>query len=211
VLYENRASPDLVRLECLGYRTPFQVQTLRSQFSHTCIEVHSRVDCDEPDAFGVWLAALQPIIAKRRLQTTSIASGTGRTLYIGSESSRVRAVLYEKGRTPAARHLERPNWTRLELRVKPDDADARRQYVALNATEVWGAARWSRDVAALFGEPHLLPQTPRKKWRQSTLDEKLDNLVRSYGPSLEQLATRCGGWAPVGPDLLRRLTIQRNS
>lgn len=211
LLFENFAQRKLARVELLGYRTATQVPTLRSQFQHTCIEVHSRIDCDEPNAFDVWLAALQPIIARGKLITTSIAGGTGRSLYIGSASSRVRALLYEKGRTSKARHLARPNWTRLELRVKPDDPQSRRQYASLSPLEVWGATRWSREIAALFGEPDLLPRPPRKKWQQSALDEKLDNLVQSYGRSLEQLATFHGSWTLVGPDLLRRLTLLRNS
>ncbi|MDF3822241.1 hypothetical protein P3G55_20225 [Leptospira sp. 96542] len=211
LLYENLAQRELVRVELLGYRAPTQVPALRRQFKHTCIEVHSRVDCDEPNAFDVWLAALQPIIAHRKLTTTFITGGTGRSLYIGSRNSRARALLYEKGLTDKARHLGRPNWTRLELRVKPDDPESRRQYADLSPLEVWGATRWSREIAALFGEPNLLPRPPHRKWQQSALDEKLDNLVRFYGRSLEQLATRHGGWWPVGPDLLRRLTNQRNS
>ena len=43
----------------------------------------------------------------------------GRTLYLGSQSSPVRMRLYEKGLQPEYAHLNRPNWARIEVQVRP--------------------------------------------------------------------------------------------
>ncbi|WP_235605818.1 replication initiation factor domain-containing protein, partial [Rhodanobacter thiooxydans] len=71
----------------------------------------------------------------------------GRTQYLGASSSAVRARLYEKGKQPEFRHLSRFDLCRLEIQVRPAK-DAKDAYSKLSALEVWGASKWTRQLAS---------------------------------------------------------------
>jgi hypothetical protein len=142
---------DRVMIEVKGVRTPEAVERLRSDFPHRCTRVDSCADFERPGAFE---ELLEPVLkAKADFRLYGERRGDwefpelGRSQYLGANSSAVRARLYEKGKQPEYRHLNRPNLCRLEIQIRPQK-DAKTVYAELSATQVWGASKWTRQLAA---------------------------------------------------------------
>lgn len=121
----------------------------------------------------------------------------GRTRYLGGTSSAVRARLYEKGRQPEYAHLAMPDWVRLEVQVRPSK-DARAEFAKLSPVEVWGAARWTRDIAAALLHEHVEPHAAGTVYRLSERERALRWMCEQYGPHLVGLLEDVGDWQAVG-------------
>jgi hypothetical protein len=192
---------DRVMVEVKGERTPEVVERLRSHFPHRCTRVDSCADFERPGAFE---ELLRPVLrAKSDFKLYGERRGDwefpelGRTQYLGADSSAVRARLYEKGKQPEYRHLNRPNLCRLEIQVRPQK-EAKTAYATLAADEVWGASKWTRQLAADVLEQLLDPHPPGTVRRDSKRDQALRWMASQYGPHLVSLAADLGGWDVLG-------------
>ena len=192
-----------VMVEVKGERTPAVVDTLRQKVEdHRCTRVDSCADFDDPEA---WQRNLRYAMAvKREFGLKGERRGDwddypeeGRTQMLGSPSSAVQARLYEKGKQPEYRHLERFNWVRWEVQVRPVK-DARTSYSALSALDVWGASRWTRELAARALEAHVGAMGTGAVWRPSERDRALAWMCKQYGPHLVSLMHDLGNWDCVG-------------
>jgi hypothetical protein len=192
---------DRIMIEVKGEGTPAVVELLRAAAEHRCTRVDACADFDAP---GAWEALLEPVLqvkAQHNLYGEKRGDWEfpelGRTQYLGANSSAVRARLYEKGRQPEYRHLERWDLCRLEVQVRPAK-DAKAEYSTLGPLEVWGASKWTRQLAAAVLHEHLDPHPPGTIRRDSNRDRALKWMALQYGPHLVSLADDLGGWDVLG-------------
>lgn len=208
VNYGGKTHQGRVMVEAKGYRTTEAVQAIRKAgIVHRCTRADSRIDFDAP---GVFEALLKPVsVIKRKHGLKGEKGGDwddfpqdGRTQYLGSTASDVRARLYEAGKCPDRLHLNKPDLTRLELQVRPQGV-AKDVYSVASPLDVWGACAWSRDlvaeVLAAQVEPlHAVPQKPL-----STDEMKLRWMCKAYAKPLTNLFVACeGDFAEVGKAIL---------
>jgi DNA relaxase NicK len=116
----------------------------------------------------------------------------GRTLYLGARSSPCRVRLYEKGKQPEYRHLDRPNWARIEVQVRPAK-DAKSAFSMLNPLEVWGASGWTRELAGKVLQEHIDPHPAGTTYRLTERDAALEWMCKQYGAHLVGLYDDLGG------------------
>ena len=105
--------------------------------------------------------------------------------------------MYEKGKQPEYLHLGKPDWCRLELQVRPAK-EAKEAFATLSPSEVWGASKWSRALAAKVLDEHISPHPAGTTYRLSERDKALSWMVKQYGHHLVGLASDLGGWECVG-------------
>jgi DNA relaxase NicK len=129
---------------------------------------------------------------------------------VGSPKSVAMVRLYEKGKQPEYRHLERPNWTRLEVQVRPAK-DAKASYAELSPSDVWGATAWTRALAGQVLQEHIDPHPAGTMYRQSDSDRKTEWLCKQYGPHLLDLLAELGSWECVGLTLAEVIKRQKET
>lgn len=200
---------DRCMIEVKGEYTPKAVEALRSRFPHRCTRVDSCADFDAPGAFSRLLGACTKVKQQHRIIGGKAGDWDdfperGRTLYLGSKESVTRARLYEKGLQPEYSHLARVNWVRLETQVRPAK-EAKEAYAKLTPLEVWGASRWTRDLAAEVLEAHVDPHPAGTTYRLPERERALRWMCKQYGEHLVGLAADLGSWDCLGLTLREML------
>ncbi len=203
---------DRVMIEVKGEPTPKAVEAIRNRFSHRCTRVDACADFDAPGSFESLLAACQDVKQGHRLKGEKQGDWDdfpelGRTLYLGARSSVCRVRLYEKGKQPEYRHLDRPEWTRIEVQVRPAK-EAKTAFSALSPIEVWGASAWTRELAGKVLEEHIDPHPAGTIYKFTSRDVALKWMCKQYGAHLVDLANDLGGWDCVGLTLREIITAQ---
>lgn len=204
---------DRVMVEVKGEDTPNVVEALRSRFPHRCTRVDACADFDAPGAFESLLGACQEVKAKHRIIGGKAGDWEdfpemGRTLYLGSRQSPTRLRLYEKGKQPEYAHLARPDWVRIEAQVRPAK-EAKEAFSKLSPLEVWGASRWTRDLAAMVLHEHVDPHPAGTTYRLTERETALRWVCRQYGNHFLSLAQDLGSWECVGLTLQEIIKEQR--
>jgi hypothetical protein len=206
---------DLVMVEAKGERTPSIVERLRAACEHHCTRVDSCHDVEAPGAFETLLEPCLNVKRSHKLKGSKAGDWEdfpedGRTLYIGANSSPVKLRLYEKGHQPEYRHLNRPDWVRIELQVRPTK-EAKQTYSRADSLAVWGASRWTRELAGLVLAAELAPLPAGTVYKLTEQDRALRWMCKQYGVSLIGLHNDLGGWSEVGVKLgeMVRAEIQR--
>lgn len=193
---------DRLMIEVKGERTPKAVEALRSRFEHRCTRGDVCADFDAPRAFQRLYRQCRQVKKAHRVIGAKAGDWDdfpekGRTMYLGAKTSPVRARLYEKGLQPEYAHLNRPDWVRLELQVRPAK-DAKSTFAALEPADFWGASRWSRDLAAMALQNHVDPHPAGTMYRESDTDRAIRFMCRQYGAHLMSLFADLGSWECVG-------------
>jgi hypothetical protein len=200
VAYGGRQG-DRIMVEVKGELSPMVVERLRSAAEHRCTRADACADFDAPGAWESLLAPVLKVKADHKLYGEKRGDWEfpelGRTQYLGANSSAVRARLYEKGRQPEYRHLERFDLCRLEVQVRPAK-EAKEAYSKLGPLEVWGASKWTRELAAAVLQEHIDPHPAGTIRRDTTRDRALRWMALQYGPHLVSLAADLGGWDVLG-------------
>ena len=196
---------DRVMFEVKGEHSQKAAETLRSLFPHRVTRVDACADFDAPGAFDALLAPSVAVKKQHRIMGGKAGDWDdfpekGRTLYMGSRASSVRMRLYEKGLQPEYVHLSKPNWARIEVQVRPAK-DAKDTFSKLSPLEVWGAARWTRDIAGLVLQQHVDPHPAGTVYRLTDRETALRWMCRQYGVHLVDLSKDLGGWDCVGRTL----------
>ena len=196
------AQGDRLMIEVKGEHTPAAAEAIRAAIPHRVTRVDSCADFDEPGAFERLLDACGAVKARYRLKGERQGDWEdypedGRTLYLGARSSVTRLRLYEKGKQPEYRHLERPHWARLEVQVRPIK-QARDSFSKADPFEVWGASRWTRELAAEVLQQHIDPHPAGSTYRIPEREAALRWMCRQYGAHLVSLADDLGGWDCLG-------------
>ena len=101
----------------------------------------SCADFDEPGAFERLLGPCTEVKKAHRLKGSKAGDWEdfpedGRTMYIGSPKSVTMARLYEKGKQPEYRHLNRENWARLE--IKSGQQKGKSGLFNVSPVDAWG-------------------------------------------------------------------------
>jgi hypothetical protein len=202
-----------VMVEVKGERTPGVVEALRAAAEHRCTRVDSCADFDAPGAFAGLLDPVERItrdhdLYAQRLGDWDLHPELGRTYMVGAASSPIRARLYEKGRQPEYRHLSKPDWVRLEIQVRPAK-EAKSRYSTLSPTDVWGASKWTRQLAAEVLQQHVDPH-PAGTVRRLTTDEAgLRWIAKQGGNILTRAAADLGGWDVLGLTLRELVALEK--
>lgn len=193
---------DLSMIEVKGEATTQAVKTLREQFWHNVTRVDSCADFDELGSFEKLLAPCLEVKRDHRLKGAKFGDwedfpDDGRTLMLGAPTSAVRLRLYEKGKQPEYRHLDKPNWARIEVQVRPVK-EARSSYNSITPANVWGASKWSKDLAAKLLHEHVDPHPAGTVYRLPETERALRWMCKQYGAHLLELKDDCGSWENVG-------------
>lgn len=194
---------DRVMFEVKGMHTPEAVEAFREAFPHRVTRMDSCADFDEPGAFDRLYGACMRVKKSHRLKGEHSGDWEdfpeeGRTLYLGGRQSAVRARLYEKGLHPDYRHLNRPDWVRLEAQIRPATAEQKQAFSAVSAVDAWGTSRWTRELAADLLAEHVDPHPAGTTYRISQRDAALRWMCRQYGHHLLSLRDDVGNWECVG-------------
>lgn len=121
----------------------------------------------------------------------------GRSIYIGSKTSPVRAVVYEKGKQIP--ELGMPELVRIELRVRPKGREAGVTVCQTSPEALYGASRWSSELGAyLQAETALERVVIGTRWTKSDREKAISALVKQYGGKLGELSSELGGWDELG-------------
>lgn len=118
----------------------------------------------------------------------------GRSFYLGSRSSVVREIVYEKGKQVDGD----PNWVRMELRVRPGSRVAKHQAASLTPSQLYGCSEWSADLAVRLGHPDVARLSLGTVYRDDDAMRARNFLLRQYGPTLRTWSGELGGWAALG-------------
>lgn len=200
-------------LEVKGERSPAVIEGLRGLCSHRVTRMDSCADFDAPGSFKRLLGACMKVKRAHRLKGERMGDWQdfpeqGRTQYLGAASSTTRLRLYEKGRQAEYLHLNRPDWVRAEIQVRPI-LHCKERYSQLSAVEAWGASAWSRELAGEILREHVDPHPAGTTWRASSRDRALAWMCKQYGAHLVGLAGDLGGWECLG--LTLREMIEKDS
>lgn len=203
---------DRLMFEVKGEHSQKAAEALRARFPHRVTRVDACADFDAPGAFEALLGPSIEVKKARRIMGGKAGDWDdfpekGRTLYLGSQSSPVRMRLYEKGLQPEYLHLKRPNWARIEVQVRPAK-EAKDAFSGLAPIEVWGASRWTREIAAKVLHEHVDAHPAGTTYRLTDRETALRWMCKQYGAHLVGLASDLGGWECVGLTLNEILTEQ---
>lgn len=204
---------ELVMMEAKGERTPEVVDELRARYEHRCTRVDSCYDVDQPGAFDLMLSPCLQVKKNHRLKGSKAGDWDdfpedGRTLYLGAQTSPVRLRLYEKGHQPEYRHLNRPDWVRLELQVRPAK-EAKEAYSKADSLAVWGASAWARELAGLVLESELVPLPAGTTYRLPEEERAIRFMCKQYGNHMISMFNRLGSWEEVGLQLAETIRKQK--
>lgn len=203
---------ELAMIEVKGEKSPGVAEALRAKYWHRVTRVDACADFDAPGAFESLLAPSIEVKKERGIMGGKAGDWDdfpekGRTLYLGSKNSPVRMRLYEKGLQPEYLHLSRPNWTRIEVQVRPAK-EAKASYAEASPVDVWGASRWTREIAAKVLQQHVDPHPAGTVYRLTDRETALRWMCKQYGKHLTSLAQDLGGWDCLGLTLNEILTEQ---
>lgn len=121
--------------------------------------------------------------------------GKARTLYLGSKTSTVRLVLYEKGYQANGD----PNWVRLEVRVRPKNN--RHQVATWVPGHAFGASRWVRGALTTIGWDHLQASSVGTIRTPSDLERAWAVMLKQYGRTIRSKVDELGSWEALTTEL----------
>ena len=194
-----------VHFKASSARSPWLADVVRGVSpSNLCSRVDVCEDWVEAGLFDHMAAAAIAYAREHRIvinQMGDWARGVARTLYLGSSSSELRVVIYEKGYEAGGS----PHWVRLEVRAKCKDKGVREWLGRCEPGEVFGMG-WVRGyVMDCLGWEHVSRVGMGPRHVPSTRDNVLLSLVRQYGAILEALAEDVGGWDSLGGAIRERM------
>jgi hypothetical protein len=136
-----------IYVEGKGESTPALVKAIRMHFpEHTAPRIDVAEDYNEPGAFET----LQAII--RQAKGVKVKGGyvalpddqeDGRTWAAGVRGGVGYLRLYEAGKHPDRLHLNKPDWVRAEVEVRPHYARDKVAAAKMQPLEVWGLSAWT--------------------------------------------------------------------
>lgn len=183
-------------IEVKGERSPGVVEALRSRFPHRVTRVDACADFDAPGAFDRLYRACRRVKVAHGILGGKAGDWDdfpekGRTLYLGSPQSPTRMRLYEKGKQREYEHLGLVNWARIEAQVRPAK-EAKTAFAELSPVEVWGASKWTRELAAKVLHQHVDPHPAGTVYRRTSLDRRIEWICKQCGPTILELAAEVG-------------------
>ena len=169
---------------------------------HFPTRVDSCVDWHEKGLFDSLTSSLIVYAQQQNLAINQMGDwirGEARTLYLGSKSSAVRLVVYEKTaeRRSAGCEGVPEHWVRMEVRVRPKKAH--RASVALWEPDQALTAGWVANALNETGLwAHLQSTSVGTVWRASDDERARTALLRQYSAVMSRWAEELGGWDKFG-------------
>lgn len=121
----------------------------------------------------------------------------GRTLYLGSKTSKAQIRIYEKGKQLGAN----PDWARIEIQVRPPKRRDKLRAGGLQPGDFWTAALWSRRLMnkIMIDKNSFKGDSMKGVWSSTNQQERTKHLVTQYGNTLESIAESLPfGWNDLG-------------
>lgn len=202
VLFGGNGNPHMI---VTGAAADDVVPVLRGAWAdeHEVTRMDSAQDFIREGGYDELRRVMVELAESSKLSLTEIESTTNgirsRTVYLGAPSSRVRVRLYEKGRFERQQGFaDAPDsWVRLEAQIRPTGHDARSRSSKLDALEVWGMARWTRDLAARAMGADVEPITMQVR-REPDYMRAMRSAARQYGATFTRAIEVEGSWEAVG-------------
>ena len=188
-----------------------------------CFPDHSVARCDpvvldtcQPGAYDVLQAACVALADELDLAVNCagdhLVKLEGRTVYLGSPSSHVRARLYDKAaerraklRDPAKLAELPQHWARLELQIRPKGASAKRAAAVASPEQLIGASRWSQRLALEVAGLDVPRFDASPTWRESDHDRAYHAMLKQYRSVLYQVLADAGSPECFGLQLVHDL------
>jgi len=172
--------------------------------------IDSAVDWREPGLFDSLANHLIEYAKQNRLQINQQgdwARGESRTLYVGSQSSPVRLVLYEKGYEQGG---DAPrDWVRLEARIRPNKAH-RQRIATWDASQVF-CAGWIPQALDALGWDDLHNRSAiGTVWRCDDTERARTALLKQYGAIMAAWSDEVGGWSELGQVIGQRVEAKES-
>lgn len=171
--------------------------------THLPTRIDSAMDWSEEGLFDVIAQRLIDFAKENRLsirQDGDWARGQGRSLYIGSLSSPVYLVWYEKG---WEQKVDDKNWCRLEARISPKKQHARQLAAQFTPDDVFSCG-WLPKALDAIGYFHTLKsKSIGTVWRPSDADRARAAMLKQYGSVIRQWAAESLTLEEFATDLLR--------
>lgn len=168
--------------------------------AHLPTRIDSRVDWDEEGLYDSMSSHLVQYALDNRLAIKlegDWVRGEARTLYVGSTTSPVRLVLYEKGYEQGGGASL--NWVRLEVRLRPKREH--RASVATWSPETVFTAGWVADATRAFGWDDLERRSVGTIRKPSDEMKIRMALATQYGNAICDWADELGDWRLLGEAL----------
>ena len=168
--------------------------------AHRVSRLDSCEDYYHADAYEYLRKLALKIGKEHRVQCREIVkplkdSDDGRTLYLGSQTSAVSMRIYEKGK-----QLQTDSeWVRAELQVRPQK-DLKSVMAMLDATEVWGLAKWSHEMGVQLGKRDLR-RVDAQVYQQSDHERAYRFMLKQYRRVLENMLASHGSPEAVGAQI----------
>lgn len=132
--------------------------------------------------------------------------GKGRTLYVGSSTSSVRLVLYEKTdeRRSAGFQDAPEHWVRMEARARPKRAhrESASFWEPVNVFECGWLPGFLSDLGYWQDLQHRSIGTV---WKCSDAERSRAALLRQYGAIMKAWSDELGGWENLGGEIQARM------
>jgi hypothetical protein len=130
----------------------------------------------------------------------------GRTLYIGSSTSRIRLVVYEKTqeRLSAGAHDVPEHWVRVEVRYRPK-GDLYRSSAAFATPDQIFSAGWVADALKKIGYSKIEPLAVDIAWKPSETNKARLALIKQYKNVMISWAQELDGWDNFGYEIEQKI------
>lgn len=162
---------------------------------HSVARADACVDFDQGPEFFPEACRQARLLAGDAMKVRTISEEyqgqTATTLYLGSTKSETTVRLYEKGKQDPEHYA--PDTVRMEVQVRPANAERKRLMATTAPADVFGWGRVSRRLAAHLAGYEPLPAPARDERAASELDQALDVMCHQYGNRLRDLMDRHQG------------------
>lgn len=168
---------------------------------------------------GAMLQVAQASRLKVDTRGDHLLTKQGRTVYLGSPKSAVRARLYDKAAELRSKFAADPvrlaqvpeHLVRFEAQVRPSGEKAKRAFAVIEPMQVMGSAAWLREVWAKVAGFECTPVQAGKGWRQADDDRAWSYLLAQYGGLLTRRKEELGDWACLGLQIGNDLSERRKA
>lgn len=174
-----------VHVKASGVNSPLLAAILRNYFPiHAVTRADSCIDYDSAGLFDETSAKLIKFAQREGIkidQRGDWTNGRSRTLYLGSRTSSVQLVLYEKGWQMIEQGCDQIScdWVRLEVRAYPKK-DSRILLTTKTPTELFSIS-WVRDAVETLGFSRLDSFSISTVYQRSDSDKAMAALASQYG------------------------------
>lgn len=126
----------------------------------------------------------------------------GRSLYIGSKQSVIRAVAYEKGKQIP--EIGMPNLVRLEIRAKPKDAKSGEILATMTPMAIYGCSSWTRELGGYLTSSEQFKRVViGTRWNKSDRQKAINAVIKQYGGIFGEMCSELGSWSDFGEEIGR--------